>query len=159
MNNMMKYDYYGNYNNTQDDLLTFNIQEIHKKQKEKEDNRLKIYKMIAMKCFKKIKEVSLTEQTFCFFEVPEFLPGSGLPIFNMTECIMYLLNILKEKGFHSKYCDNFVLYISWTLPKPNYKLLDYKPQEKKKDIISDLNLKYKPIESYTALSNFLPRKV
>ena len=29
---------------------------------------------------------------------------------------------------------------------------------RKKNIIDQLNLKYKPIESYTAFSNFLPRK-
>lgn len=63
--NLMKYDYYGNYNKNEEPF-TFNIHEIHKKQKEKEKNRLKIYENISAKCFKKIKETSLNEETFVF---------------------------------------------------------------------------------------------
>ena len=157
--NYMKYDYYGNYDNT-DDLYTFTIQDIHKKQKDRENNRIQIYKKIASKCFKKIKETSQNEQTYCFFDIPEYIPG--LPLYNMTECVMFILNLLKEKGFHSRYCDGFKLFISWNLPKPNLKLIDNNPQEhfeqKRKSIIDDLNLKYKPIENYTAIGNFMPKK-
>ena len=69
--NFMKYDYYGNYGKN-DDSYSFSIQEIHKKQKDKEKNRLKIYENIAAKCFAKIKETSANEETFCFFKIPIF---------------------------------------------------------------------------------------
>ncbi len=157
----MKYDYYGNYeNNTTDDLFTFSVNEIHKKQKDRETNRIQIYKKIASKCFKKIKETSQSEQTYCFFEIPEYLPG--LPLYNMTECVMFILNLLKEKGFKSRYCDGYKIFISWNLPKPNLKLIENNPQEhfnnKSKSIIDELNLKYKPIENATPFSQFIPRK-
>jgi hypothetical protein len=42
----------------------------------------------------------------------------------MTECVMFLLNILKEKGFNSRYCDGFKIFISWNLPKPNLRLIE-----------------------------------
>lgn len=154
----MKYDYYGNYeNNISDDLYSFTIQDIHKKQKDRENNRIAIYKKIASKCFKKIKETSMNEGTFYFYRIPEYIPG--LPIYNITECVMFILNLLKEKGFCARYCDGFYIYISWILPKPNLKLIEpFKPSYEKKNIIDELNLKYKPIESYKAFSNFIPMK-
>ena len=153
----MKYDYYGNYENNNDNAYTFSVTEIHKRQKEREKNRIKIYEAITSRCFKKIKEVSLNEGTFCFYILPEYIPG--YPIYNMTECVVFLLNVLKEKGFNSRYCDNLTIYISWNIPKPNLKLLNQPIQIiEKKNAIDGLNLKYKPIENYSAFSNFLPKK-
>jgi hypothetical protein len=152
----MNYDYYGNYNKNED-TFSFNVNEIHKKQKEKEKNRLKIYENISTKCFKKIKETSLNEETFCFYRLPEYIPG--LPLYNMTECVVFILNILHEKGFNARYCDPFMIFISWTLPKPKLKLINDIPEkEVKKNIIDQLNLKYKPIENYSAFNNFIPKK-
>jgi hypothetical protein len=131
----------------------FNVSELHKKQKEKENNRNQIYKNICEKCFKKIREVSLNEQTFCFYTIPEYIVG--LPLYNMTECIMFILNVLHEKGFHARYCDYFTIYISWNLPKPILKL---ETSTKNVNIFEKLNEKknikfienYKPIEKYNA---------
>jgi hypothetical protein len=152
--NFTKYDYYGNYENT-DNSYSFNIQDIHKKQKEKEKNRIKIYESISSRCFKKIKETSLNEETFCFYNLPEYIPG--LPLYNMTECVIFLLNLLHEKGFSARYCEGFMIFISWNLPKPNLKLIE-NPKESKKNIIDQLNLKYKPIENYNSFGNFIPKK-
>ena len=152
--NIMNYDYYGNYNKNED-TFSFSVHEIHKKQKEKEKSRLEIYQLIGSKCFKKIKEMSSNEQLFCFFKLPEYIPG--LPLYNMTECVIFLLNVLHEKGFNARYVEHYMIFISWNIPKPNLKLLE-KPKEEKKSIVDTLNLKYKPIESYNGLSNFIPRK-
>ena len=153
--NFMKYDYYGNYNKN-DDNITFSVNEIHKKQKEKEKNRLKIYEIISSRCFKKIKETSNNEETYCFYVLPEYLPG--LPIYNLTECVIYLLNLLHNKGFKARYCEPHMVFVSWTIPKPDLKLIEQPVKEEKKNIIDTLNLKYKPIENYSAFSNFLPKK-
>jgi hypothetical protein len=148
-----KYDYYGNNNNNNNSLFT--IHDIHKKQKEKEKNRLKIYEDISHKCFKKIKETSSNEETFCFYKIPEYIPG--LPIYNMTECVIFLLNLLHEKGFSSRYIDKFIIFISWHLPKPSLKLIEQQ-KEDTKNIVDELNLKYKPIENYSSFGNFIPKK-
>ena len=154
--NIMNYDYYGNYNKN-DDSYIFSVNEIHKKQKDKEKNRLKIYENISAKCFKKIKETSINEETFCFYILPEYIPG--LPLYNMTECVIFILNLLHEKGFKARYCDPYMLFISWSFPKPMLKLINNIPQkEVKKNIIDELNLKYKPIENYNSFNNFLPKK-
>ena len=158
--NFMKYDYYGNYNKN-DDLMTFSVNEIHKKQKEKEKSRLKIYEIISSRCFKKIKETSNNEETYCFFRLPEYIPG--YPIYNMTECIMYLIDLLHEKGFKARYCDKFMIFISWNFPKVNYKMIENNnagfnnPVIENSSVIKDLNLKYKPIENHQSF-NFIPRK-
>ena len=88
--NIQKYDYYGNYEN--DNTNLFSINDIHKKQIERDKNRKHIYHLITKKCFQKIKDTSNNEETYCFFKLPEYIPG--IPLFNMTECVLYLLNTL-----------------------------------------------------------------
>lgn len=161
----MKYDYYGNYdknnNLNNNETFSYSIQEIHKKQREKEKMRIKIYEKIAEKCFNKIKETSNNEIAYCFFQIPEYIPG--YPIYNMTECIMYLINLLHEKGFKARYCDKFMIFISWNFPKINYKMIENNnfefnnPAIENSTVIKDLNLKYKPIENHQSFS-FIPRK-
>ena len=155
----MNYDYYGNYEKSEN-TFSYSIQEIHKKQREKESRRIKIYENISEKCFKKIKETANKEETYCFFRLPEYI--AGYPIYNMTECTMFLLNLLHEKGFKARYCDSFFIFISWNLPKPNLRLIENKQEkvieEKSPGIIKDLNLKYKPIENYRSFENFIPKK-
>ena len=155
--NFTNYDYYGNYNNNSENF-SYSINDIHKKQKEKEKNRLKIYETISTRCFKKIKETSLNEETYTFFKLPEYIPG--LPLYNLTECVMFLLNLLHEKGFNARYCDQYMLFISWNLSKPSLKLIEDSPQivQNKNELLSNLNLKYKPIENYKSFGNFLPKK-
>jgi len=156
--NLMNYDYYGNYEKS-DNIFSYSVNEIHKNQKEKESRRLKIYENISNKCFKKIKETANNEQTYCFFQMPEYMPG--YPIYNMTECTMFILNLLHEKGFKARYCDSFIIFISWNLPKANLRLIENRQEpkvEKSSNVINELNLKYKPIESYKSFENFIPKK-
>jgi len=128
----------------------FSVNDLHKKEVERNQNRKKIYNIIGEKCFKKIKDTSLTEEKVCFFKLPEYIPG--LPIYNMTECVLFLLDILKEKGFKARYVDPYMIFISWHVKKVTPKIQD------KKSIIDDLPLKYKPIEHYSGLSHFLTKK-
>ena len=75
----------------------------------------------------------------------------------MTQCVLYLLNILKEKGFHCRYVDGYMIYITWALPKQEYKAIENSPQVPKKNALENIHLKYKPIES-NHFKNFIPRK-
>ena len=70
----------------------------------------------------------------------------------MTECILYILKKLKEKGFSCRYVDSYIIYISWHKVKNSPKLI-----ENKRDVLDDINLKYKPIENSGSF-NFIPRK-
>ena len=150
--NIQKYDYYGNYEN--DDFNLFSVKDIHKKQLEREKNREFIYNKITKKCFQKIKDTSNNEEEYCFFKLPEFIVG--YPLFNMTECVMHLINILKEKGFNCRFVENYVIYISWHTQKSDLKLIEN--QEHKNNILETIPLKYKPIEKSQSFVNFIPRK-
>ena len=110
--NFTKYDYYGNYDK---DDFTIDIHEIQKKQKEKDTFRLNIYKHISSRVFKKIKDVSEKEETYVLYELPELIPG--LPLYDMNECIIFIMNLLKDKGFKSKYVHPYSIFIKWDLPK------------------------------------------
>ena len=76
----------------------------------------------------------------------------------MTETVIFLLNLLHEKGFKARYIDPYMIFISWNLPKPSLKMIEQPKELKKPSIIDELNLKYKPIENYSALGNFIPKK-
>jgi hypothetical protein len=117
---MNKYDYYGNYNNDIKDI-TFSVYDIHKEQKEKEDKNIKIYNIILKKLFQKIKlTVKTTYNNYCFFQLPEYL--QGYPLYNMTKCLWYITNILHAKGFHSKYCNDHIIFIKWKEREEDLKL-------------------------------------
>tara|TARA_B100000963_G_scaffold334764_1_gene328250 strand:+ start:1414 stop:1842 length:429 start_codon:yes stop_codon:yes gene_type:complete len=88
-----------------------NIMDIQKKQYEKDKKRLEIYNKILQKCYYKINSTSDNEYEHCFFRVPEYVMGS--PIYNLTKCVIFLLQKLRENGFKCKYCHPFMLYISW----------------------------------------------
>ncbi len=118
------YNYYGIYDEDSR-KFSYSIQDIHKTQKEKDKQRLRIYEKILSKCFKRIKELSLHEETYCFFQLPEYIPGS--PLYNMTECVIFILNSLKDKGFNARYVDPFMIFIVWNLPKPELKRKEYNP--------------------------------
>jgi hypothetical protein len=150
--NINNYDYFGNYSNN-DETPLFSVNDIQKKAKEKEQNRNRIYYKISKKCFEKIKEMSSNDESYCFFKIPEYIPG--YPLFNMTECVLYLLNLLKEKGFNSRYIDGYMLYISWIVQKQKYEAIE--DVRKPVKTLENLHLKYKPIEN-NSFKNFIPRK-
>ena len=76
----------------------------------------------------------------------------GYPLFNMTECVLYLLNILQERGFSCRYVDGYIIYITWKINKKEYKAI-----EDKKDTLNNIHLKYKHTEG-NSFKNFIPRK-
>ena len=151
---MDNYDYYGNYKN-KDEYPLFSVNDLQKKAKAKEMNRNKIFFSIAKRCFEKIKETSGNDETYCFFKIPEYIPG--VPLFNMTNCVLYLLNLLQEKGFKCRYVDKFILYITWTLPKKDVKAIEDKKPQVNNSPLNDIHLKYKPIEG-NSIIDFIPRK-
>ena len=45
--------------------------------------------------------------------VPEFIVGA--PIYNMTECLEFVINALKKNGFLVRYYFPKMLYVSWDI--------------------------------------------
>ena len=90
-----------------------NVKDIIEVQAKKQSKRSESFEYILDKCHKTIKrsiEVLRTNQ-HCFFEIPEFL--IGYPLYDLNECIQYIVQKLTSNGFYVKYFFPRVLYISW----------------------------------------------
>ncbi len=162
-----EYNYYGNYDEDSR-KFSYSIQDIYKTQRDKDKYRMKIYEKILSKCFKKIKDTAIHEEFFCFFQLPEFLPGH--PLYNMTECVQFILNSLHDKGFNARYVDPFMIYVSWVVPKSELRRQDrqkliennvYQQQQTRQTYQEQYSRpptsNFKPIEN-TSTSQFFYRK-
>jgi len=93
-----------------------NIEELHREQDRKEQNKSEIFVTILEKVHQKIKFTStVSKDKFCFYSVPTYV--YGLPLFDINSCIIYLTKTLSENGFNIKYTHPNLLLISW-LEKP-----------------------------------------
>ena len=77
-----------------------NLDELYSTQKSIEDNKIKIYNKILARVHKKIKVTSKSRNCdkHCFFLVPEFI--LGIPMYDTTTCITYIIDKLLDNGFH-----------------------------------------------------------
>ena len=92
--------------------MQFNIDDIRRVRKNREDTRVDIYNEIITQCLKKIKFINKNsnEVSFCY-KIPYMIPGK--PIFNYETCVVYIKTKLKDLGFLVKRIDTETLYISW----------------------------------------------
>lgn len=80
----------------------------------KAEKKREVYDKILDKCFRKIEQTVKLNHLFCMFEVPEFI--LGYPIFSLNDCISYVLEKLRNNGFHVQYVFPKFIYISWNVP-------------------------------------------
>ena len=89
-----------------------NIHNLHKEIEKREDRKNKTYQTILDKChYRIILTNSKSNDCFCFFIVPTFV--YGIPLYNMTKCIIFIMEDLIDKGFKVSYTHPNLLYISW----------------------------------------------
>jgi len=101
-----------------------NINDIKNIQEEKNKNKTIAFEHILSQCFTRIKKQAtmFPTNTFCFYDVPEFI--LGYPLYKMEDCIKYLMAHIENNGFNVKYIFPRVLIISWT-PLPS---IEYQPK-------------------------------
>lgn len=104
-----------------------NIFELNRTRDEKEIRRIETYRVILEKIHLKIVEHSNRGITQCFYEVPPFVVG--LPSFDQTKCIDYILDRLYKNGFAVMYIKPNIVYTSWehipsTVKKPELKAFE-----------------------------------
>ena len=92
-------------------MSQLNIKDLYSTINSKNIKRLELYDDILIKCHKKIKYNSNLERTYCFFQVPEFI--IGVPLYNVSELRVYIMNSLKKDGFEYLYVKPNWLFISW----------------------------------------------
>ena len=93
-----------------------------------------------------MKENAIIGETKCVYQIPEII--FGMPVINKDECINYINNILKEKGFNCFFIKPNYILIMWQLEnkliKQNKKLLENKNNNNcyySNNVIEQLNTK------------------
>lgn len=135
--------------------FNINIMDIQKKQYNRELRRINIYNTLLEQCYRKIEATADNEYEHCFYRIPEYI--MGVPIYNLTKSVIYILQKLRENGFKCKYCHPFMIYVSWK-HKNNVLLIENtnvssnynKPSQKKEY--------YKSTENNNLLDNLLFKK-
>lgn len=92
------------------------IKELHTLKTKKDTIKFKTFDIIIEKCHSKIKKVANVGSTNIFFEVPFFL--LGYPLYDVNDCILYIISSLKENGLFVQRLsnpNNNILYISWNI--------------------------------------------
>ena len=88
-----------------------NAKDLIKMQKEREENKFKIFDKIYNIIEKKMVKASAANFYYIWYEVPQYM--IGCPLYNYEDCYMYLLDKLKKNGFKIEAYEPNILLISW----------------------------------------------
>ena len=92
-------------------MKKLNILELHRTINEKKSRKEESYEKVLEICHKKINLAAEQKRLKCMIQVPEYV--CGYPLYDLNECLNYLLTCLKANGFLVNYYFPKVLYISW----------------------------------------------
>jgi hypothetical protein len=88
------------------------INHLHKEILERQSKRNTIYEEVFLKIIAKIKYTnSRSSECQCLYAVPAFMYGT--PLYDLKNCLLYVVNRLREHFFYVKYAPPNILYISW----------------------------------------------
>jgi hypothetical protein len=97
-----------------------NINNLHSEIEKRENRKNKTYQTILEKVQYRIITVNKkSNDCYCFYLVPTFI--FGVPLYDMTKCIIYIMEDLIGRGFKVNYTHPNLLYISWK-EKPKQQL-------------------------------------
>ena len=125
--------------------MNISNQDIQKYYDEKQLKKKKTYNKIILRIMRLMKETAENGKNMCMYVVPEII--LGMPIYNMKECILYIQNILEQKGFQSANAEPNIILIFWKLENKlikkeineqyNFKIEDKKSTMYQSNNISD----------------------
>ena len=99
-------------------MSMLNIDSLHRELDKRERRKLKIYDKILLKCHSRIKiSTKKSGDTFCFFVIPTYV--FGIPLFDISGCVLYIVENLIKNGFDVKYTHPNLIFISWHRKKNN----------------------------------------
>ena len=98
-------------------MKNLNIYELHDEINKKKEKRTRSFDKILETCHQKIINASKKELFKVYFDVPDFV--LGLPVYDLSECIKYIVKSLENNGFLVKYIFPKLLYISWDFKEIN----------------------------------------
>jgi hypothetical protein len=103
-----------------------NIDDLYETKKKNDLNRLDIYNKLLIKIHSKIKIASRlrNNDNFCSYIMPEVL--IGYPNYNLSDCLVFIIDRLQNDGFLTRYIHPNLLFISWNHWVPSYVRDEYK---------------------------------
>ena len=81
----------------------------NKRKKAKTKMYKEIYKMVKQK----ICNASKSGSSECYYILPEYI--SGYPVYNQTECMVFLIQRLRLNDYTCRYVYPMTIYTTWEL--------------------------------------------
>lgn len=103
-----------------DGKIKVNLDDLYERKKKTDLNTLAVYNSILNRIHTKIKNSSRQNgaEQFCWYIIPEMM--IGVPRYDHTACIAYILHELRDNGFIIRYTHPNLLLISWKHWIPSY---------------------------------------
>lgn len=92
-------------------MKRINILDLHRMVNEKKDKQNFCYEKLLEMTHNKVKRAAAQKSLRCLFEVPSYV--FGYPLFDLNECIDFIVQELKANGFVVNYYFPNKIYISW----------------------------------------------
>lgn len=131
-------------------MSSLNINELYGTIHERNFKRLEHFDNILKKIHTRIKCCAQKEETYCFFQIPEFI--FGVPLYNINDLRKYLINSLEKNGFKLLYVDPNWLFISWEVRQPT---IEDSKKKKKSEEKKNKSNEFKTIDDYKPGGNFV----
>ena len=93
-------------------MLSLNINKLRSEVEDREKKKIKVFENILEMCYKKIIDINKQNDNYsCTFVVPNFV--FGLPLYNIGDCVKFVMDKLIEKGFEIYFALPTTIHISW----------------------------------------------
>jgi hypothetical protein len=92
--------------------VNINIKHLQKEVAEREQKKIKTFEKILDTCYNKILQTNQkTNDCTCIFTCPPVV--FGLPLYNLNDCVVFIMEKLIDKGFQVYFTNPNILFISW----------------------------------------------
>lgn len=147
-------------------MFSININKLRSEVEEREKRKQIIYEKVLNLCYQRILNNNKQNDDYtCTYIVPTVI--FGLPLYNVDDCVAFIMNKLIEKGFDIVFAVPTTIHISWKpvdknqnnnhnhnyiqnnkpkqITNSQYKNIDYKP----KTNLQIQSKNYKPVDDYS----------
>lgn len=98
--------------------VNVNINKLRNEVLAREDRKIKIFEKVLELCYQKIITTNKTsDECCCIFICPQVI--FGLPLYNLLDCINYIMTKLIQKGFNAHLALPNHIFISWKIEQPS----------------------------------------
>jgi len=103
-----------------------NIDDLYETKKKNDLSKYNLFNKLLLKIHTRIKTASRQRNSdnFCSYIMPEVLVG--FPNYNLSECLVFIIDSLENNGFLTRYIHPNLLFISWNHWVPKYVRDEYK---------------------------------